>query len=560
MNRRAYLKKLIGQEADTPIQMPVASALMVKPNGLEAFTEEWTYERAAHLLRRTTFGPTMEQISEAVDLGMEGTLELLFAEKPLPDPPINYEYPDDPNVAVGAPWFNKPYMAQQSIRAYRNRSLKAWTFMQLVDEGTSIREKLVLFWHNHFAVANVNDPSFRYQYTTLLRNYAWGNFKRLIEEITVNPAMLRFLNGNKNTNRAPNENFARELLELYTVGKGDLAGPGDYTTFTEEDVVAAAKVLTGWRDVGFYNQRSDDPIDVIFRNNLHDKADKQMSHRFGNAVISNAGEEEYKVLIDIIFQQNATAKYICRKLYRWFVYYVVDESIEAQIITPLSNILIENNFEIKPVLEVLLSSQHFYDILNMGPMIKNPIDFAVSVLKQTYSKIPNETINQYYFISQKLYNQTISMQMEYLEPPQVAGWNAYYQEPNYYRTWINATTLRARFSYSDRVSSPRGLRFSQLPTISDPYRMMANIELEASKDPNIVVREFSKMLHPNPLTDAQYDALKEILIPGLPDFEWTLEYNNYLENPEDTSLARSIDTKLRNLLKIMLSMEEFQLS
>ncbi len=566
MNRRAYLTKMLGKKPQqkvplqpTPITLPSAPTASLEP-----FSGEWTYETAAHLLRRASFGPTVEQIKEAVELGLEGTLELLLADRPLPAPPLNFDYPDDPYVAVGESWVDSVYFEDEDIDTmrYRKESLKAWTIMQLLDEGTSLREKMALFWSNHFGVSDqiVDDPIYMYRYNTLLRAYAWGNFKALVQHVTIEPAMLRFLNGNQNTKNAPNENYARELLELFTVGKGPLAAPEDYTTFTELDVLEISKILTGWDDNGYRNKDPEQQIEVVFNAEDHDESGKQLSHRFQNAIINNEGEAEYKTLIDVIFQQEATALHICRKLYRWFVYYVIDEDTETQLIQPLAQVLIDNDFEIKPVLETLLKSQYFYDILNVGPMIKNPIDFTVSAIKQTYASITQENISQLYFLLNKVYGQTRVMQMAYHAPPEVAGWDAYYKAPAYYRLWINATTLRTRFTFTDRISSERGMNFLEMAIISDPFRMMENIDVDASKDPNILIREFSRMLHPKPLFEAQYAALKEILIPGLPDFEWTLEYSTYLENPEDPTIAKSIENKLRLLLRVMLSMEEFQLS
>ena len=110
---------------------------------------------------------------------------------------------------------------------------------------------MTLFWHNHFVVefGDINDARMGYEYCRLLRQHALGNFKQLAKDVTVTPAMLRYLNGNQSTVGAPNENYGRELLELFTVGKGPLIGPGNYTNYTEADVQAAAKVLTGWRDL-----------------------------------------------------------------------------------------------------------------------------------------------------------------------------------------------------------------------------------------------------------------------------------------------------------------------
>ena len=141
-------------------------------------------------------------------------------------------------------------------------------------------------------------------------------------------------------------NFARELLELFTVGKGELAGPGDYTTFTEQDVIEVARVMTGWR-VRFRGDDGQMPR-AEFNPFQHDEEPKQLSPRFDNAVIENNDEQEYSDLIDVIFESPEAALHICRKLYRWFVYYKIDDDVELNIINPMAQILVDNNYEIAP--------------------------------------------------------------------------------------------------------------------------------------------------------------------------------------------------------------------
>ncbi|MCB0640957.1 MAG: DUF1800 domain-containing protein, partial [Phaeodactylibacter sp.] len=473
-----------------------------------------------------------------------------------PDPPVNYYYQDDPNVAVGETWIQAPYSLTENYKTYRFQSLHAWTVGQILLEGISVREKMTLFWHNHFVTGDISDPKFNYDYITLLRSSALGNFRQLVKDITINASMLRYLNGNQNTNVAPNENYARELLELFTIGKGDLAGPGDYTTFTETDVVEIAKVLTGWRDVGFNTQNPDVEVGSAYLQFRHDTSTKQLSERFDNAVIANANEEEYKNLIDIIFLQPQVARFISRKLYRWFVYYIIDDEVETNVIEPMAQLLIDEDFEVKPVLDALFKSQHFYDILQRGAMIKNPVDFLASILKPTEVQMPDPLFQQYsawLAIAQTL----PAMQMEIYNPPDVAGWKAYYQEPLFYRTWINSVTLPYRMSATDLMTTTgfmigtNQVRIDVLTfvfTLDNPY------------DPNDLIDEWVAIFFPQPITDNQRTFLKEALIPGLPDFEWTVEFTDYASAPTNSALAAAVETKLRNLLKAMMSMPEFYLS
>jgi len=264
MDRRSLLagRFIPRQPATTPFLVTT---------GLEPYPGPWEFAQAAHLLRRTTFAPTKAMLSAAVNQGLDATILQLFSPLPLPEPPIYFDTGDEPLIPPGAPWIDDPYSSEADLVQPRRRSLQSWTMQLIWQEGISIRENLCLFWHNHFAVDNnVEDPRLHYRYITTIRTQAWGNFRQLVKDITIDPCMLRFLNGNQNDEQSPNENYARELLELYTVGKGAAAGPGDYTTFTEQDVAAMARVLTGWVDTGYLTEDPAEAIGATFVPERHD--------------------------------------------------------------------------------------------------------------------------------------------------------------------------------------------------------------------------------------------------------------------------------------------------
>ncbi len=523
--------------------------------GLDPYTGPWDYEQAAHLLRRTIYGPTYAQIKDTVQNGMDNVVTQLLTGQPLSAPPLNYNYDQDPNVAIGETWIDAPYSLTENYIPYRRRSLAGWTMSLMLNEGISIREKMVLFWHNHFVTSDINDPKFVYKYITLLRENALGNFKELVKKITIDPAMLRYLNGNENTKIAPNENYARELMELFTLGKGELAGPGDYTTFTEDDVVAVARVLTGWRDVGYFTLEFN-PVDSVFIPNRHDTDPKQLSHRFDNVVINNNNEQEYADLIDIIFQKEEVSKFICRKLYRWFLYYNIDDNIEQNVIVPMAQMLVDNNFEIAPVLEALLKSEHFYDPENYGCMIKNPMDFSIALINQFEVQIPNDLELQYQTWL-TLYDIPAVLQMQYYNPPSVAGWTAYYQEPSYYQIWTNSVTLPFRALYVGLMLTT-GINIPGDNPVIDVLAFVDSID--DPYDVNNVIDEFIKILFSKDIADNQKLFFKNVLIPGLPDFEWNVEYTEYVSDPGNETVATSIRNKLINLLYVMLTMPEYHLS
>ena len=560
MNRRNTLNTFLGRNNSilTSNKKKASQQKITAPTdtGLEPFAGEWTYAQAAHLLRRTTFGATHTQIKDAFNNGLEATIDTLFSNRPLPDPPLNSNDQDDPFVSIGDTWINQPFSSQQQ-RNRRTQSIRAWTMELLLNDGISIREKMVLFWHNHFVtqITTVKDPMFIYDYSNTLRENALGNFKNLVKLITVNPAMLRYLNGNQNNRVAPNENYARELLELFTIGKGEFAGPGDNTTFTEDDVVAIAKSLTGWRDIGYFTDEELE-IGAVFVPNRHDTSTKTLSHRFNNATITNAGDQEYINLIDIIFEQAEVSKFISRKLYRWFVYYDIDDSIEANVIAPMAQLLIDNNFEIQPVLEALFKSAHFHDVEQVGCMIKNPLDFVVGLFRQFEVQIPT-TLQQKYNLLLVMAQFSPSLQMEYYDPPNVAGWKAYYQTPIYYQIWLNSVTIPIRMTFTSRIAL-QGYEFNFGDIIIDPLAFLSKLDEPA--DVNTLVDECVQILLPKPITDGQKDYLKNILIPGLPDYEWNVEYTEYAIDPTNEALAISIGNKIRNLLATIMTMPEYHLS
>ncbi|NNK89569.1 MAG: DUF1800 domain-containing protein [Saprospiraceae bacterium] len=531
---------------------------------LDKFKGEWNFQTAAHLLRRTTFGASNIQIRQAADSTLDEIIETLFESTALPEEPVNYFFEDDPEVPIGESWINKPYYPRnndqldfQAQEISRRRSLRAWILKTIMESGINIREKMTLFWHNHFVtqLSVIMDPNFIYHNNHTLRINATGNFKTLVENMTIDPAMLRYLNGNQNNQNAPNENYARELLELFTIGKGALAGPNDYTTFTEDDVISAAKVLTGWRDIGFRNSDGI-PAGSRYVNPLHDKSTKVFSHRFNNQSISNQGPDEYIALINMIFEQEEVSRFIARKLYRWFVYYDISAEVESNIIEPMATMIRDNNYEIEPVLKTLLSSNHFFNICIVGPMIKNPVDFFFNMLIHHKVQLPGNLLLQYRILN-RLTNVFETLEMVYFEPPGVAGWKAYYQAPLYYRIWINSVTLANRQNITNLIVSGN-VAIGDFALTIDLLEYIS--ELSNPYDPNDLIYEITNGIFPNGITDLQKDFLKEILIPGLPDFEWTVEYSDYLGDPENEDKKQAVLTKLSALFTSMFSMPEYYLS
>jgi len=543
MDRRTTFNTLLGR-TNTAEKAVKKTAMLT---GLSPYNGPWDYQMAAHLLRRTMYGPTNAQIKNAVQAGMSATLTQLLNPGSLPEEPVNYYLETDPNVPVGTSWVDKPYTAGvDMLVASRNRSMRAWTAMQPYEEGVSIREKMTLFWHNHFVTANINDPKFRYNYINRLRTNALGNFKSFVKEMTIDPSMLRFLNGRQNTKNAPNENYARELLELFTIGKGEQVGPGDYTTYTEDDIVEAAKLLTGWvnrnRPLGQGgDSQYTDPQTGLQRGdavyNRHDTSDKTFSAAFDDKVITGAVDEadmwrELEDFVNMIFEQDATAKNICRKMYRYFVSPKISAEIETDIITPLSQTLIANDYKISFALKQLLTSKHFYDLDDdnatdeiIGSLLKSPLELLMHSMSFFDIKTPNylsDADNHYNRWYRLTVGQVITTQggMPIFAPDSVAGYPAYYQEPGYSRNWFNGSTLIARYKQAEILLTGRRV-------------------LAGGNNGGVQLATY----------------FLEVFLDDLSPINWWFEWNNYI----DTNNDDAVKIPLEALLKAILSSQEFGL-
>ncbi|MBI4548256.1 MAG: DUF1800 domain-containing protein [Ignavibacteriae bacterium] len=521
--------------------------------GIEPYTGPWGFEQVAHLLRRTSFGAPRSTIDAMLSLTMDEIVEILVSELPTPDPPLNTNS-NDTGAPVGETWVNAP---TSDFNGSRNNSLKSWwTGLIIQQQPVSLHETMTLFWHNHFATEAtvIKDARLTYRHNTLFRQYALNNFKELVKQVTIDPAMLRYLNGEKNTKTSPNENYARELQELFTVGKGPEIAQGNYTNYTEQDVQEAARVLTGWRiDTTTFTS--------YFVPNRHDTGNKQFSSAYQNTVIlgktGTDGATELDDLLNMIFAQPETAKFICRKLYRWFVYYVIDNATEANVISPLADIFRTNNYDIKPVLRVLFKSAHFYDPVNSGCIIKNPIDFNVGMARLFSVQFPDSAnITRQYNHWKFVREQASLMQMDLCEPPNVAGWPAYYQTPQFHELWINSDTIQKRGKFSDTLATT-GHTQNNFTLIIDPIAFVQQVS--DPSDPNILINEFAKYMFPIAITNNQKSFLKEVLIPGLPDYEWTNEWLAFQSDPNDPIKRNAITTKLQTLLRTMMGLAEYHL-
>ncbi len=560
MDRRTTLRKFIGADLSASSRTFLQEEVNPVGGGLTPYTGAWNYATAAHLLRRAMFGPTHEQILQAVSDGMNATIAKLLTPVPDPAPPVIYtDTPDDPDLNKGDTWVatqanpNPKLNPQiQGNVQMKENSLNAWLMELIFNEGVSLTEKMTLFWHNHFVVSDIYDPRMRYDYIVLLRKNCLGDFKQLAKDITIDKAMLVYLNGNTNSNKAPNENFARELMELFTIGKGDLVGPGDYTTYTEQDVLALAKALTGWT---IYTRDDKYPY-ADFKPNLHDASVKQLSNRFGNQTIPNLGNLEYQKVIDILFSKREAATFVCRKLYRYFVYYKVDSAIESDIVNGLADILIANNFIISSVLNALLKSSLFYSDEALGAMIRPPYEFIFNTLK-TMKYTPPTDLEEKYNAFLYFYRGTTGMQQVYFDLPSVAGWTPYYQVPSYHEIWVNSVTLPLRNTFTKSLAN-KTLKIRNIPGFAG---LNLPVYVSSFSHPEIasqLVDDVVAHLLPQPIYQNQKDYLKAKLLGPNTEAQWTNAWNKYKSDPVNEQTK--IEAKLKPLFEAVLSMPEYYLS
>ncbi|MEL6718062.1 MAG: DUF1800 family protein, partial [Bacteroidota bacterium] len=316
-----------------------------------------------------------------------------------------------------------------------------------------------------------------------------------------------------------------------------------------------ARILTGWR-VNYQTGKT------FFAAARHDNSDKVFSEFYGNRVIKKVagqnGSQELDELLDMIFDNEECALFICRKIYRFFVHHEIDEWTEEMIIAPLAEIFRNNGYEILPVLRTLFNSQHFLDQLRKGALVKSPLDFIVSMYRDFNTPIPEQTAlrNRYEHNGHVVY-QSYLFDQDIGDPPNVAGWPAYYQFPNYDKSWITTNTLPRRAAFTDwilwaGISADNFLaQLNLLDTVA---------QIPESDDPNKLVDFMIEWQYTTPVSDSFRQRLKAILLSGqVNDFYWTDAWFLYLENPNDEMRKETVLNRLKPFFYTLLHQEEYHL-
>lgn len=594
--RRRYSTQLVevkvgteeGEDALQRVGNPVTS-------GVAPYTGPWTEWEVLHLLRRTNFGWKKVWVDQLLPLSPAAAVDaVLNVTNTSPAPPVVWYAninADANGLAQGADWTEQFFTVwnetNQTTNFQRLDSLRRWLFGLTLNGDVTIREKMVWFWYHLIPVdftvvqdapgVNPNSARILYRYLKLFRDEALTtNYKNLIKKVSLEPSMMYYLNNQANSRTAPDENFAREVMELFTLGK-------DPQRYTEDDVRAAARALTGWRVKNLNTANVTVEMDLTMpsgNNGKHDNAAKNFSAFFGaNATIPASNNPatwagELDQFLDLVFgpaQAEYVSKYICRRLYRFFVYYDIDTNVENNVIVPLAETFRNNNWNIKPVLAQLFKSQHFFDMANRGVFIKPPFDVVAGMLNGFNVNTASSNIEWQYRIW-SVYNDWFSSNMGQRMGtiPNVSGWLAFYQPPAYHQYWINATAAQDRFRWVDSVIPgwhtvgsvyPEGATSGSLRRFSaDTVAFAAQFGNTIAADPNALVATCIKYLLPLDLTQAKKDELKgSTLLSGqTTDAYWTNAWNVYIANPSAAN-RNVVESRLKNLLTSICRLAEYQL-
>jgi hypothetical protein len=394
------------------------------PAGLEPFVpspgDPWDNAKAAHLLRRSGFGPLPAEIAEAVGAGVEEAVDSLFAFPPSPGAPEVFgsvlaaeERVDSLRRALRGARLrgNGDFRALvgEAARAHglAINAVTAWWLDRMARTPAPLQEKLTLFWHGHFtsSFGDVHDAIAMYNQNQLFRSHAAWNFVRLLDGVARDPAMLRYLNNDENRRGHPNENWARELMELFTLGIGH---------YTEDDVRESARAWTGWTlrdDRSFAGRRT-----FAFTPRGHDGDMKTF--------LGHTGPLDGTDIMRIILDQPATPRWIAGKLARFFV----APEPPLALVDALADRLVAQGYEIQPVLHALFRSQAFYDPAVIRAQVKSPAEFVVGAVRHLGIASPNWP---------RLGRVMAALGQRVFFPPTVAGWRG---GPD----WMNAGTVFLR--------------------------------------------------------------------------------------------------------------------
>lgn len=544
---------------------------------ISPYSSALSRKEVLHLLRRSGMSYTQAEVDALVGVNVGTAVDsILIKSVAEPSPPVN---------TSAATFHNREEIGSPTLSPFYNLYFKNWWVMQCIESDYQARERMTFFISTLFTNSDtkINYAFPSYHQNALFRKYALGNFKTLAKKMCRDYAMSVFLDGWTNQAGSPNENYAREFLELFTLGKGPEIGLGNYTTYTEDDVREAARVLTGFIPSGFLTDAEiaayglnilTDPDTGLYMSEivpfLHDAGTKTFSSAFGGTSISTGintvanVENELNSFINMIFSEDALSLNVCRKLYRFFCYYDITAEIETDIIAPLAATFRASNYEFLPVLQQLLKSQHFFDAddaltsnNSIGGIIKSPLELVAGTFKYfniDYGTIPNwSTIHDNLTVLNYVLENT---DMKLNNPPDVAGYDAYHQGPLYNRNWISASSLVNRYGAFEylTIGIPVGTFLLKLDTVQF-VRYSGNFSTPS--DPYNIVDTLVNDLFPQGVDATKRETLRNFLVDiSEPSYYWSDAWSAYVSSGVDST----IHLRLNNLFNAILQSPEFQLA
>lgn len=541
---------------------------------LSPLNEVLTFRKAKHLLRRVAYTLSKDTINSFVGLTIEEAMNSLSVVE------VNsWNEPYDP-LPTSDPdeyWLSSTELPNSfNGQARKRRIVASWWWYNALQQ-TTLKHKLIFFLHTTFTVSKddgAGTSTHFYDHLRLLDFYAYGNIKSLAKKITFDNSMLVYLDNTTNNANNPNENYAREFLELFTILKGPQIGDGDYTNYTELDVQQAAKVFSGIKiqnDRSLIDSETNLPRGRVSVNN-HDSSNKTFSHAFNNQTIIGGNSEssiieEIDSFVEMIFDKEATAKSFCRKLYRFYVKNEISDEIENDIIGPLAIELKNNNYEILPTVKKLLSSEHFFDVDDgdqsdeiYGSQVKSPLQLVSEISTCFNLEIPDPSINNFDFYRFFVFIHNFYLTgngMVLFSPDSVAGYPAHYQEPSYDRHWFSSNTVLARYKLILSLLSGRNkignnnLIYARLNITNYVQQHIVN-----PSDAIALVTELSEILYPENIDEERKIYFAENLLEGYPAYYWTNAWQEYLSTNDSSVVSSRLDA----LITTMINVAEFQLT
>ena len=475
-----------------------------------------SYDQAAHLARRMGFGSPPGEVDELVSLGRERAVDFVINFDQIANTQLD-------NLIKSGFDFSNPSDPSKFNRA----ELERWWFTRMIYTARPFEEKMTVFWHNHFATAASKVPDLlMYLQNQMLRSNSLGRFDDLLLKVAQDPAMLVWLDGVTSVKGLPNENFARELQELFTLGIADpVTGQPNYT---EQDVKEIARAFTGWK---FYFPNPGQPLDVVFFSNPpdHDNGSKTI---YGQT--ANFGGED---VVAIIAARQSTARFLVKKLFSQFVYPLDAGSGDLATIDKFAQVYMTQGHSTKELVRAIFTSDEFFSDRARFALVKSPVEFIVGAIRMLGANYnPGVSASDSGSEIPAVFS-TISGQ-ELFNPPNVAGWRGAL-------TWINTAWLLNRYTFADILAAnrvgnppPAGIWIDQ-----DKLRRFAKGNTRKT------VKGLINTLGPLPLGDQIVANLRKYLA--------TDDHGNQIPYAQDDA---TVDKKIRGLVHQMLCLSEFQLN